>query len=174
MKSLIHIYTGDGKGKTTAAIGLSIRFIGNGGKVLFTQFLKDNKSSELSILNNLDGIELLLCEETFGFYSRMKEQTKERAEKVYRDYLNKIMEIVKNKDIQMLIMDEIIGAYNYNLIDKDTLLTFLKNKPEPLEVVMTGRNPEPELIELADYVSEIVKVKHPFDQGIYARMGIEK
>ena len=174
MKSLIHIYTGDGKGKTTAAIGLSIRFIGNGGKVLFTQFLKDNKSSELSILNNLDGIELLLCEETFGFYSRMNEQTKERAEKVYRDYLNEILEIIKNKDIQMLIMDEVIGAYNYNLIDKDTLLTFLKNKSEHLEVVMTGRNPEPELIELADYVSEIVKVKHPFDQGIYARMGIEK
>ncbi|MDF2842942.1 MAG: ATP:corrinoid adenosyltransferase BtuR/CobO/CobP [Herbinix sp.] len=174
MKSLIHIYTGDGKGKTTAAIGLSIRFIGNGGKVLFTQFLKDNKSSELSILNNLDDIELLLCEETFGFYSRMNEQTKERAEKVYREYLNEILEIIKNKDIQMLIMDEVIGAYNYNLIDKDTLLTFLKNKPEHLEVVMTGRNPEPELIELADYVSEIVKVKHPFDQGIYARMGIEK
>ena len=174
MKSLIHIYTGDGKGKTTAAIGLSIRFSCNGGKVLFTQFLKDNKSSELSILNNLDGIELLLCEETFGFYSRMNEQTKERAEKVYRDYLNEILEIIKNKDIQMLIMDEVIGAYNYNLIDKDTLLTFLKNKSEHLEVVMTGRNPEPELIELADYVSEIVKVKHPFDQGIYARMGIEK
>ncbi|MFT4146248.1 MAG: cob(I)yrinic acid a,c-diamide adenosyltransferase [Mobilitalea sp.] len=174
MKGLIHIYAGDGKGKTTAAIGLSIRFIGSGGKVLFTQFLKDNKSSELSILNNLDGIELLLCEETFGFYSRMDEQTKERAEKVYRNYLNEILDTIKNQQIQMLVMDEVIGAYNYNLIDKDSLFTFLKNKPEHLEVVMTGRNPASELLEIADYVSEIVKVKHPFDQGIYARMGIEK
>lgn len=174
MKGLIHIYTGDGKGKTTAAIGLSIRFIGNGGKVLFAQFLKDNKSSELNILNNLGGVKLLLCKETFGFYSRMNEQTKERAEKVYRNYFNEILEIIKEQEIQMLVMDEVIGAYNYNLIDKDTLLTFLKNKPENLEVVLTGRNPETELIELADYVSELVKVKHPFDKGIYARMGIEK
>ncbi len=174
MKGLIHIYTGDGKGKTTAAIGLGIRFVGNGGKVLFTQFLKDNKSSELKVLQGINGISLLLCEETFGFYSRMNEDTKRRAKEVFSHYLEQVMEQSKQDGVGLLILDEIIGAYNYKLIECEQFLDFLRNKPEGLEVVMTGRNPSNELIELADYVSEIVKRKHPFDQGIMARMGIEK
>ncbi len=174
MKGLIHIYTGDGKGKTTTAIGLSVRFIGSGGKVLFTQFLKNNKSSELRILRKLEGISVLLCDETFGFYSRMTEETKKRAKEVYSDYLKKVIESVKKEEVGLLIMDEIIGAYHYNLIDCNLLIDFLRSKPEELEVVMTGRSPQKELMELADYVSEIVKVKHPYDQGIQARLGIEK
>ena len=88
MKNLIHIYTGDGKGKTTAAVGLTIRYAGSGGKVLFSQFLKDNKSSELCILKRIDEIEVVLCQETFGFYSRMDEETKRKAKEVYSIYPN--------------------------------------------------------------------------------------
>jgi len=174
MTNLIHIYTGDGKGKTTAAVGLTIRYAGSGGKVLFSQFLKDNKSSELCILKKIDEVEVVLCNETFGFYSRMDEETKRKAKEVYSNYFRDIIDMVKKEDIQMLILDEIIGAYNNNLIEREFLLEFLRNKPDKLEVVMTGRNPQKELVELADYVSEIVKVKHPFDKGISARTGIEK
>lgn len=173
-KGLIHIYTGDGKGKTTAAVGLSIRFVGNGGNVLFTQFLKNNRSSELNVLRKLEGIELLLCEETFGFYSSMSEETKKKAKEAYSQYFQKIVQIINTRNIQMLVMDEVIGAYHHQLIDRELFVKFLKEKPEELEVVITGRNPTPNLIDLADYVSEIVKRKHPYDLGILARNGIEQ
>lgn len=174
MKNLIHIYTGDGKGKTTAAVGLSIRYAGCGGKVIFSQFLKDKISSEHNILNKIDAIQLVLCDEFFGFYSKMNDETKEKAKAVYSKYLRNIIDMAIHQDIQMLILDEVIGAYNYNLIEREYLLEFLRNKPDQLEVIMTGRNPEKELLELADYVSEIIKVKHPYDKGIQARVGIEK
>jgi cob(I)alamin adenosyltransferase len=174
MNSLIHIYTGNGKGKTTAAIGLSVRYAGSGGKVVFSQFLKDNKSSELNILNKIEGIELVPCDEFFGFYSKMNDETKDRAKVVYNNYLRKIIDLATQKDIQMLILDEVIGAYNYGLIEREILLQFLRNKPDQLEVILTGRNPDKELLELADYVSEITKVKHPYDKGIQARVGIER
>ena len=74
----------------------------------------------------------------------------------------------------MLILDEIIGAYNHDLVDRGLLVRYLKEKPESLEIVLTGRNPESSLMELADYVSDIQKIKHPFDRGIPARKGIEK
>ncbi len=174
MRNLIHIYTGDGKGKTTAAVGLSIRYAGCGGKVIFSQFLKDNKSSEFNILNKIDAIQLVLCDELFGFYSKMNDETKEKAKDVYCKYLQKIIDMATKQDIQMLVLDEVIDAYNYNLVDREYFLEFLRNKPDKLEVIMTGRNPEKELLELADYVSEVVKVKHPYDKGIPARVGIEK
>jgi cob(I)alamin adenosyltransferase len=174
MNGLLHIYTGNGKGKTTAAVGLSVRYAGSGGKVIFSQFLKDNKSSELNILNKIEGIELVLCDEFFGFYSKMSDDTKDRAKVVYNNYLRKLIDIASQEDIQMLILDEVIGAYNYDLIEREVLLHFLRNKPDHLEVIMTGRNPDKELLELADYVSEIVKVKHPYDKGIQARVGIER
>ncbi|MDF2943657.1 MAG: ATP:corrinoid adenosyltransferase BtuR/CobO/CobP [Herbinix sp.] len=174
MNGLIHIYEGEGKGKTTAAVGLSIRCAGNGGKVIFTQFLKDNKSSELNILKTIIPIEVVSGGEFFGFYSKMSEETKVRAKEVYSNLLETVMNKASNGDYQMLVLDEIIAAYNFNLIDQSILLTFLKNKPSNLEVVMTGRNPSEELLELADYISRIDKIKHPYDKGIKARVGIEK
>lgn len=174
MKGLTHIYTGNGKGKTTAAVGLGIRCAGSGGRVLFSQFLKDNKSSELSVLKGIENIQLELCGETFGFYFRMSEETKQQAKETYGNYLETILAAAGTGEYQMLIMDEIIATYHYEFIDRQRLLEFLRHKPEQLEVVLTGRDPAEELIELADYVSEIVKVKHPYDQGIPARKGIEK
>ena len=75
--------------------------------------------------------------------------------------------------MRLLVMDELIASYNLDMVDKEEVLTFLKDKPQELEVVLTGRDPAPELCELADYISRIVKVKHPFDKGIPARKGIE-
>ena len=133
---LIHIYTGDGKGKTTAALGLILRASGRGLKVVLGQFLKGRETGELHTLSLLPGVT------------------------VFRG--------------QPLTKFSVIGACGTHLLDESLLIDFLKHKPEHLEVVMTGRNPSPELLELADYVSEICKRKHPFDKGIPAREGIEK
>jgi cob(I)alamin adenosyltransferase len=104
----------------------------------------------------------------------MNDETKDRAKVVYNNYLRKLIDIVTQQNIQMLILDEVIGVYNYELIEQEVLLHFLRNKPDQLEVIMTGRHPGKELLELADYVSDITKVKHPYDKGIQARDGIER
>lgn len=174
MKGLVHIYSGDGKGKTTASVGLCIRCAGSGGDVLFSQFIKNNQSSELNILKQIPNIQVITCDKTFGFISRLSEEERFEAKKVYSDYFYHVLELVKTRNFRMLVLDEIIGAYHYDVIDRQTLIDFLKNKPDSLEVIMTGRNPSLELIELADYVSDIKKVKHPFEHGIRARIGIEK
>lgn len=173
-KGLIHIYEGDGKGKTTAAVGLSIRCSGSGGRVIFTQYLKDNQSSELKVLMSIDCIHVILANKEFGFYWNMSEEEKTEAKEVYSNLLQEAIKEAKSENYKMLVLDEIIAAYNLQLIDQEYLLDFLKNKPEHLEVIMTGRNPAEELLEIADYVSEIKKVKHPYDAGICARIGIEK
>ncbi len=173
-KGLIHIYEGDGKGKTTAAVGLCVRCAGSGRKVIFSQFLKDNQSSELKVLKSIEDIQVITAEKTFGFYFNMSEDEKEEAKEVYNRLLIQVIKQASREECDMLVLDEIMAAYSNQLIDRNYLLDFLKNKPYQLEVVLTGRNPAKELVELADYVSEVKKVKHPFDVGISARDGIEK
>lgn len=173
MTGCIHIYEGDGKGKTTAGVGLAVRCAGSGRKVLYTQFLKTNTSSELNILEKIDQIDLMRCERSFGFVMNMSEETKKEAKKYYREHFQKVITKVKQGDYGMVVLDEIIASYNYEMIEREALLTFLKEHPEGLEIVMTGRKPDEELTELADYVSRVQKIKHPFDKGIPARLGIE-
>ena len=165
-ESCVHIYTGDGKGKTTAAVGLAVRFAGNGGKVLFTQFLKDGTSSELRILKQIPEITVYSAEKNFGFTFRMDEETKQQAR---AEALRRAAE----ESYGLLILDEIAAAYRTELIDRERLLTFLEERPQNLEVVLTGRDLAEELLSYADYVSEVRKIKHPFERGITAREGIE-
>lgn len=174
MSGLIHIYTGDGKGKTTASVGLSVRFAGHGGKVCFGQFLKDGTSGEIAVLKSIPGISVYSNEEKFGFSFMMNDETKERAQKSYSEYLQYLLKQATEEQCGLLVLDEIISAYNLNFVDHDTLLQFLKHKPDNMEVVLTGRDPANELVQLADYVSDIRKVKHPFDRHIMARDGIEQ
>lgn len=173
MKGLIHIYCGDGKGKTTCATGLAIRAAGNNMNVLMIRFLKNDNSSELSILNTIERITVIPCEKEFGFFFQMTEEQKTEAKKVYSSLLHSAIEQVKNQSFQLLIMDEVMAALKYNLIEESELISFLEQKPNDLEVVLTGRDPSEKLLSIADYVSEIKKIKHPFDQGIQARKGIE-
>ena len=173
MKGMIHIYTGEGKGKTTAAIGLGIRCAGSGGKVIFVQFLKGNQSGEVSILSNTEHITYLPCEKEFGFLFYLSEEDRAEAFIVFQNHLEKAIEIAKNDHARLLILDEIIPACREGMVDKKYFLDFLENKPEELEVVLTGRDPEEIFIQLADYVSEIKMIKHPFTEGIKAREGIE-
>jgi len=171
MSGLIHIYCGDGKGKTTAAIGLAIRTAGAGKRVVFAQFFKDGSSSEISVLKAVGNIQAVHCNTVRGFWKRMDDVQKAKASKDYTSFLAEI--IVLAKDADLLVLDEIISACNHGTVTEAAVLDFLRDKPNGLEVVLTGRNPSKALLELADYVSEIRKVKHPYDCGIAAREGIE-
>lgn len=170
---MIHIYCGDGKGKTTAATGLAVRAAGNEMKVLFTRFLKNEDSSELKILDEIPNIHVLHLCKAYGFYHTLTEEKKLELLRTYRDLWRHIVEEIDQGTYQVLIMDELIAAYNYEIIDQEQVRNFLEHKPEDLEIIMTGRNPAKELLELSDYVSEIKKIKHPFDKKISARKGIE-
>ena len=167
---LIHIYCGDGKGKSTAAMGLALRCVGNGGKVLVMQFLKDGKSGEISALKSL-GAEILPAYPDIKFSFKMTDEEKQKAAAFYANSLEEIK--VRAKDHDMLILDEILHAVNRGFIPLESLLSFLENKPASLEVVMTGRDPKEELLETADYITEMKKLKHPFDKGVKARKMVE-
>jgi cob(I)alamin adenosyltransferase len=174
MKGLVHIYTGNGKGKTSAAIGLGIRACGSGLKVLMVQFLKSADTGELKSLGKLaPEFEIFRTEEIKGFIWNMNEEQKEIAGRVIHKTFKSAVESAMRGQCDVLIMDEIMASISNGFLNKNDVSSFIKNKPEWLEVVMTGRNAPDELIELADYVSDINEIKHPFSKGINARKGIE-
>ena len=164
---LIHIYCGDGKGKTTAAMGLGMRAAGRDKKVLLTQFLKDNDSGELNSIEKLgDNFVIFKGDPVKKFFKFMSPEEQMITKKEHEERFRAVTKKAADENFDLLIMDE--------LIPLDEVVEFLKNKPKGLEVVMTGRNPDEKLVELAHYVSEIKAVKHPYEKGINARVGIEK
>ena len=172
---LIHIYCGDGKGKTTAAMGLGIRAAGRDKKVLLTQFLKDNETGELNSIERLGkNFEILKGIPVKKFFKFMSKEEQEETKKEHENRFKKVIKKAIDENVDLLILDELIASTNLGLIQLDGVVEFLKNKPVGLEVVLTGRNPNDKLIELADYVSEIKAVKHPYERGINSRIGIEK
>ena len=171
---LIHIYTGEGKGKTTACIGLAVRCAGHDNRVLLVQFLKGRPTGELKSLALIPNIEIWRGKETKKFTFQMTAEEKAQVLKDHMALFQKVKEKCLAGEVELLILDEVLGSINAGVFDKDELLDFLKHKPNSLEVVLSGRNPAPELVEMADYVSEICKRKHPFEKGIPARTGIER
>ncbi|MBR3786203.1 MAG: cob(I)yrinic acid a,c-diamide adenosyltransferase [Firmicutes bacterium] len=170
---LVHIYCGEGKGKTTCSVGLTVRASAYGHKVLFMQFLKPGTSSELKALRTLPGVTVVNTTPTKKFTFMMTDEEKaEVRERNAKEFLE-VVEQAKREEVNMLVMDETLGAIEAGVLDEDIIVEFLQNKPEKLEVVMTGRYPSDRLVELADYVSRLDKVKHPYDAGIPARAGIE-
>lgn len=171
---LIHVYCGDGKGKTTAAFGLALRAAGAGFNVMIVQFLKSGETGEVTALAKLPEVRILRSQKQFGFSFAMTDAQKHECEAVHTEMLRHGIAAAETGAVDLLILDEIIAAYNLNLVDREALLAFLRHKPESVEVVLTGREPAAELAELAHYISEIRKIKHPYDQGIKARPGIER
>lgn len=171
---LVHIYFGNGKGKTTTGMGLITRAAGYGYKVLLYQFMKNNKTSERKILEQVENITILdgLEQEKFSF-QLTQEEKKERLA-YYNEQFRKVTELAVSGEYDVLFMDETIYTISAGLLDEALVLEFLKNKPDKLEVILTGNTPSEAMIEAADYVSEIRKVKHPYDKGQASRMGIEK
>lgn len=171
---LIHIYCGDGKGKTTAALGLAVRMAGAGFRVLIARFLKNDDSNELKILETIPDIDVIKTPKDFGFIWNMSEQEKDDAAACYTRLLTDSMNTAADKGYDMLILDEINVAVDLDLVKEDLMIQTIKNKPAHLELVLTGRNPSSSLLDLADYVSDIRCIKHPFETGIPARTGIEE
>ena len=169
----IHIYYGNGKGKTTCSVGLAVRAAGCGKKVLFIQFMKTGKSSEIKMIESLPGIEVMEAPRMKKFSFRMTDEEKKEMLDKDNAVLEEIKEKVKDGEYDLLVMDESIGSCHKGFLDEGLLIDLLETKPVHLEVVMTGRHPDDTLIRMADYVTEMHKVKHPYDQGINARRGIE-
>jgi cob(I)alamin adenosyltransferase len=172
-KGLIQIYTGEGKGKTSAAIGQAIRAVGNGFKVYIAFFFKDFKkypSGEIAILKKL-GIEI--CE-IVPIYPWGKENI--TKDDVRRDCL-KAIETIRNqlftRDLDVLVLDEINIALRDNFLFEEEIIELLRQKPEKLEIILTGRGATEKLIQEANLVSKIEKIKHPYDEGLSQREGIE-
>jgi len=169
-KGLVHIYTGDGKGKTTASVGLAIRAVGQGLKVLFVQFFKEDSASsgEKEVLRKL-GVELIRSNCRHPIFM------KDVDEKKIKDDITGTFEKAREKApaYDLLVLDEVMSVVNGGWIDMEDLFSFLKERPAGLEVVLTGRDAPVELQQVSDYVTEMLKIKHPFDTGVKARKGIE-
>lgn len=172
-RGLIQIYTGEGKGKTTAALGQGIRACGRGFRVIMIQFLKTSDSGELEILKKIDGFDVYRFQTQEGFYWKLDEAGKQKVAAETKKALEFAERVMSEDMCDMLILDEILGAFSNGLLDLEGLLNLLGKKPEGMELIMTGRGAPKELIEKADLVTHMQKVKHPLDMGIGARRGIE-
>ena len=172
-KGLIHVYTGDGKGKTTASIGLGIRAVGREFKVVMIQFLKSSDTGELKTIEKLENFEVYRFERPRGFFWTLNEIEKQELQEDIDKAIDFAKERLESGDCDMLILDEVMGSIKNNLVDVDMLVKILKNRKPHIEVILTGRNAPDEIIEIADYISEIRPIKHPFEKGIPARKGIE-
>ncbi|MGL6200825.1 MAG: cob(I)yrinic acid a,c-diamide adenosyltransferase [Lachnospiraceae bacterium] len=170
---LIHIYCGNGKGKTTTGMGLCTRAAGYGYRVLIYQFMKDNTTSERNVLKLSENITVMdgLDQEKFSI-SLTDAERKERID-FYAEQFKKVTQEAE-QGYDVLFLDEVIYTIQAKLLDEKMVLDYLRNKPQNLEVILTGNMPGEALIEAADYVSEIKKIKHPYDKGQQARMGIEQ
>ena len=167
-RGYIQVYYGDGKGKTTAAVGQAVRAAGAGMTVCFAQFMKPGTSCELEGLRSL-GVRMISgAQSKFSFQMT----TEEKAEARLRNEAILDEALILKDD--MLVLDEAMDACRLGLLDRDRVLELLREKPQGMELVITGHEPDGDFIELADYVTETVCHKHPYrDEGACARRGIE-
>ena len=174
MAGLTHMYYGNGKGKTTAALGLAIRAAGSGKAVVIVQFLKDWNVNELKSLALIPNIKVFRGKSSGGvFVKDMTDEQKAETKAIHDENLRNALELQKSGQCDLLVLDEGIDAFRLDLLDVEIFEGLLDNKPEELELVITGHRPDPSLLEKADYVTEMVKHKHPYEIGIAARRGIE-
>lgn len=174
MEKLIHYYYGNGKGKTTAAIGLAVRCAGAGYRVYFCQFLKGNDTSELSILRTVPNLSIHRPQKKYPFTRNMTETDRQEIAMEHSRILGEIEEAAASlaEDVRaLIILDEIGKAWSSDLVEKQRVLALLSHRRA--EYVLTGRDLVPELLALADYVTEFTAIRHPYQKGIRARLGIE-
>lgn len=174
IKGLIHIYTGDGKGKTTAALGLALRAIGAGKKVAIVQFMKKANYSEHQTIKKYR-LPILIESFGIGYYKILGDKKPKSAhQKAAQKALDRAREIIGSKKYDLLILDEINIAVGFGLIDINEVIGLITdNRLLITDLVLTGRRAHPKLKKIADLVTEMKKIKHPFDKGIKARKGIE-
>ncbi|MBE6972947.1 MAG: cob(I)yrinic acid a,c-diamide adenosyltransferase [Ruminococcaceae bacterium] len=166
---MLHIYHGDGKGKTTAAMGLALRMAGRGKRVVIAQFLKCEDSGERLALEGLAGVELLPLPDCLPFTFQLTEQQREEERARYVDMMARLVALAPRTEL--MVLDELCDAVDCGLVDLEAVLALLDRFSG--EVVLTGRRGQRELLARADYVTRMEKEKHPFDRGIEARKGVE-
>jgi cob(I)alamin adenosyltransferase len=170
MKGYIHIYTGNGKGKTTAAFGLAMRATGASKKVFIAQFVKGKMYSEIkTVQQHLPSIEI----KQYGLGCFIEKDPTPEDISAARNGLEECTRILTSNKYDMIILDEVFIAIFFRLFSVDDLITLIQNKPSQLELIMTGRYAPLEIIDLADLVTEMKEIKHYYNKGIEAREGIE-
>ena len=171
MKGYTQVYTGSGKGKTTAAFGLALRAAGAGLKVYIAQFVKGMKYSELDSIKKLsDSIEL----KQYGRDCFIFKDPEAEDIRVAQEGLKEVSKLMQSRKYDVIILDEANIATYYKLFPVDDLLELIQTKPENIELIITGRMADPRIIEAADLVTEMKEIKHYYQKGVQAREGIEK
>ena len=175
-EGLIHLYIGDGKGKTTAAAGLAARAAGCGRRVVFAQFLKGSRTGEAASLEAL-GIRVVRSGQDYGFCWDMDVDRREACHaeqsRIFAEARDAVFVRAGAAPADLLALDEALDALAEDLLDEEELRAFIAGKPEGLELVLTGRDAPEWLKEKAGYITEMKKVRHPYDKGILARESIE-
>ncbi|MCD6198882.1 MAG: cob(I)yrinic acid a,c-diamide adenosyltransferase [Deltaproteobacteria bacterium] len=167
----IHVYTGDGKGKTTAALGLTLRADGAGWRVLFAQFLKHGEFSEIKALKKL-GEQVTIRQ--YGSGRFLKGRPSEKEKEMALAGLSEIMQVMEEGKYDLIVLDEINVAVHFGLIPLKSVMSLLEKRPQDVELILTGRWASKEIMERADLVTEVRMIKHYFSKGVPAREGIEK
>jgi len=169
-KGLVQVYTGNGKGKTTAAMGLGLRATGAHLKVYMIQFMKGRRYSEVDAIEHIPNFTIV----QFGRDDFVSKQKPEQVDiDLAKKGLEHAKEIVQSKKYDVVILDEINVAMDYNLISSEDVQKLIKEKPEKVELILTGRYAPLEIIQQADLVSEILEIKHPYQKGLKSRKGID-
>ncbi len=166
----VHLYTGEGKGKTTAAVGLAARAVGQGKTVVFFQFLKNGLTGEMLPLVR-EGVSYFAPQGSGKFVWEMDEAEKEECRKLQQANFERACSMAENFDL--MVLDEVVCAVDTGMLEKQQVFTFMQNRPVGLELVVTGRGADEEWFALADYVTEMKCIKHPYNEGLQARRGIE-
>jgi cob(I)alamin adenosyltransferase len=167
---MIQIYCGEGKGKTSAAVGAAVRFSAR-GRVLFVQMMKSGESGEVAVLSKFENISVFQGFRCKKFVKRMSEREKEKLKAVWAEDMSSLEKEVR-KDYGMVVLDEVCSAVRQGMIAEEKIESILEEHSEK-ELVLTGRSPLDFMLERADYISEIKKIRHPFDKGVRARKGVE-
>lgn len=171
---LVLVYTGNGKGKTTASLGVAVRAAGYGRKVFILQFIKGSWH-----YGEIDGIKLFgefvtMEQMGKGFYKIIDDNLPEEEHKKAAAHgIKRAKEVMHSGDYHLVILDEINNAVDLGLVDLEDVLDLIRGKPEELDIILTGRSAKPEVIEAADLVTEMREIKHPFQQGFMAKKGID-
>ena len=173
-KGYVQIYTGNGKGKTTAALGLGLRAAGNNYRVFMVQFLKSGDTGELEGIERLKPyFQIFRFEKPRGFFWTLNDTEKKELKNEIREAFTFSEKVLKEGLCDILILDEVMGALKNQLISEEDILRIIDNKPENIELIMTGRNVPEAIIDRADLVTEMKDIKHYFNNGVAAREGIE-